>query len=148
MPELPEVETIRLSLQKKIVGKIITHINVLEKKQFFGDYQKIIGKKIVSLERTGKVLSFKLSGGLFLNIHLKMSGQILLSVNQTPAKTTRIIIEFTDQMTLFFNDQRKFGWLKLTAQPEIPKGIDILSPAFTKQYLKKITQASKKPIKI
>jgi len=66
MPELPEVESIRLFLKPKIVGKTIKEIIVLEKKQFFGDPKRIINKKIISLQRKGKVMSFKFSDDLYL----------------------------------------------------------------------------------
>lgn len=170
MPELPEVETIRLQLQSKIVGKVIKDIKILEKKQFIGKKEDVIGKKIVSVERYGKLLSIKLcettstSNLVFLNIHLKLTGQILYSkdlthpifsqtipftkTNKMPAKTTRIILKFTDGSGIFFNDLRKFGWMKVNLKPEIPKGVDVLSKQFTIDYLTKIIKSSNKPIKI
>ena len=43
-----------------------------------------------------------------------------------PANTTRVIIKFKDGSGLFFNDLRKFGWIKVSDQPLKPKGIDVL----------------------
>ena len=168
MPELPEVETIRRQLEPKIIGKTIEDIEVLEKKQFIGKKEEVIGKKIVSIDRYGKILSFKLYklDDLFnyLNIHLKLTGQLLYSAdiknpvfpevipftktNRMPANTTRVIIKFTDGSSLFFNDLRKFGWIKINNKPEKPKGIDVLSKEFTENYLKGIIKNSNKPIKI
>jgi len=164
MPELPEVETIRKSLSDHIVGKTIKEVEIFSAKQFAGDPKKIIGKKITDIERTGKIISIELSHGLFLSIHLKLSGQLLFSPNREkavykhkipfvsgyglPAKTTRIIIDFTDGSALFFNDLRKFGWIKLVNEPERPKAIDVLSKDFTEKYLKNITKRSGKPIKL
>ena len=136
MPELPEVETIRLQLKPKIIGKTIKDIKILEKKQFIGKKEDVVGKKIVSIERFGKILVFKLVNPLtrklanykFLNIHLKLTGEILYTNNlknsvfkdvipftkttKMPSKTTRVVFAFSDGSGLFFNDMRKFGWIK------------------------------------
>lgn len=164
MPELPEVETIRLSLAKNIVGKTIKSIQVLSPKQFVGDVDSIVRQNIVSIDRKGKVMAIKLSNNLYLSIHLKMSGQILFSKNvdhavyghpvakantsTMPGKTTRIIIEFADNSAIFFNDLRKFGWIKLGNKPEEPMGPDVLSADFTVNHLKKVLSSSRKPIKV
>lgn len=164
MPELPEVETIRLQLCSKIVGKTIRAIDVLTKKQFIGDPQKIIGRQITNITRNGKILSFTLDQNLFLNIHLKLTGQLLYAkngkkalfnhkipftkTNRLPASTTRIILRFTDGGSLFFNDLRKFGWFKIGVKPEKPKSEDVLSAKFTLDHFKTIVQQSKKPIKV
>ncbi len=164
MPELPEVETIRLKLHREIVGKKIKSVDVLEKKQFSGDPKTVMGKKVVDVRRAGKLLSIVLENKLFINIHLKLTGQILFApnanqaifkntipftgTNKMPSKTTRIIINFSDNSGLFFNDMRKFGWMKISDKQEVPKAIDILSPAFTAEYLEKVIHPSKKPIKV
>jgi formamidopyrimidine-DNA glycosylase len=82
MPELPEVETIRLSLEKNLVGKVINSVTVLEPKQFVGDKNLIIGQSITSIERKGKVISIKLSNYYYISIHLKLSGQLLYGDNK------------------------------------------------------------------
>lgn len=163
MPELPEVETIRRQLRPQVVGKEIKIVEVLEKKQFIGEVGLVLNKKIVDVARTGKVLNILLEGGTFVNIHLKLTGQLLFAAdlknsvfadtvsqagtNKMPAKTTRIIITFKDGSGLFFNDLRKFGWIKVTAKPEGPKGIDVTSKNFTVKYLGKATMSSKTAIK-
>lgn len=171
MPELPEVETICWQLLKTIIGKIITEIEVLEKKQFIGKKEEIIGKKIESIHRYGKIIVFKLISTpvkkppqvKYLNIHLKLTGELLFAkdikkavfkenipftnTNRMPANTTRIIIQFSDKSALFFNDLRKFGWIKLTDKPEIPLGVDVLSKEFTPMYLNDIIKKANKPIK-
>lgn len=164
MPELPEVETIRRSLEKDIIGKAISSIDIREKKQFVGDPQKAIGQKITEVQRKGKVLSLKLSNDLFLSFHLKLTGQILFHhdkenslfkneiprtyTNKMPAADTRIIFYFQDNSALYFNDIRKFGWVKLTPQPETPTSPDILSKEFTIEYIQKKLGSSRKPIKV
>lgn len=177
MPELPEVETIRATLSDAIVGKTISTVEILEKKQFVGDSQEIIGAKIVQILRKGKYLSIQLSTKdntksleipeknktLFLNIHLKMSGQILYvesldnpvvkntipkqNTNRLPIKYTRVIINFDDNSAIFYNDMRKFGWLKIAHSPDGPTSADVFSDEFTLEYFQKVTYKSKQQIK-
>lgn len=172
MPELPEVETICQQLKSRIINKVIEDVEILEKKQFIGKKEDILGKKIIDITRYGKILVFqlvnpltrKLANFLYLNIHLKLTGQILYAknlknavfkeiipftkTNRMPANTTRIIIKFNDGSGLFFNDLRKFGWLKVTNFPEKPKGIDILSKQFTLEFFNSIIKSLNKPIKL
>ncbi len=164
MPELPEVETIRRAITKNIVGKIIQRVDVLEKKQFSGNSKSIEGKKIADIQRKGKVIAIKLDNNSFINIHLKLTGQILYSsdlqepefkviipftgTNVMPAKTTRVVIHFTDNSALFFNDMRKFGWMKLSDKAEGPKAIDVLDKKFTEDFFSTKVKSSGKPIKI
>jgi len=164
MPELPEVESIKIDLAAKIIGKKILKVTVLEKKQFIGDPQQIIGQKVERILRYGKHLSIKLTNNLYLNIHLKLTGQFLFAndvhharfkypipftgKNNMPGRTTRIIFEFQDGSGLFFNDLRKFGWIKIAAKPQIPEGIDVLKKEFTSKYLGKVLSLTRRAIKI
>ncbi len=171
MPELPEVETIKHQLKPSVLGKTISDIVILSPKNFVGDKKSVLNRKIDSADRYGKVLVLKLVRVdhdrplqyMYLNIHFKLSGQILFSkdVNKAvfkniipftkgkimPANTTRVVIEFTDGSGLFFNDLRKFGWIKISDKPLIPKGIDILDKKFTLKFLTDLTDSTKRPIK-
>ena len=172
MPELPEVETIKRQLTPNVLGKIISDVKIISPKNFVGDKNDVLNRKIVSVDRYGKVLVLKLTKvgqdrplqENFLNIHFKLSGQILFSKNvnsavfqniipftggnKMPANTTRVIIEFTDGSGIFFNDLRKFGWMKISDQPLKPKGIDVLSKEFTPKLIFSITQKTRRPIKV
>ena len=168
MPELPEVETIKSQLTPDVLGKTISDVEILSPKNFVGDKKDVLGRKIVSVDRYGKVLVFKLYKPYklykFMNFHFKLSGQILFAkdVNQAvfkniipftgenkmPANTTRVIIKFTDGSGLFFNDLRKFGWIKISDQPLKPKGIDVLDKQFTVKYLTVILKKTRRPIKV
>lgn len=172
MPELPEVETIKRQLTPNILGKTISDVEILSPKNFVGEKQKVLGRKINSVDRYGKVLVLKLVRvgqdrplqEDFLNIHFKLSGQILFSKNVNkavfkniipftggktmPANTTRVIVEFNDGSGLFFNDLRKFGWIKVSNQPLKPKGIDVLSKEFTPKLVNSLTRKTRKPIKV
>ncbi|OGK16530.1 DNA-formamidopyrimidine glycosylase [Candidatus Roizmanbacteria bacterium RIFCSPHIGHO2_01_FULL_39_12b] len=164
MPELPEVETIRRYLQQKIVNKTITKINVLDKSQFHGDQKDVVNNRIVAVERLGKVLAIKLEDKTYLNFHFKLSGQILYSnnaenaifkntiplssTNRMPGRSTRVIFYFDDGSGLFFNEMRKFGWVKYSPKIEGPKGVDILTSEFTLDYFKKNLQNTRRPVKV
>lgn len=138
MPELPEVETVRRGLQKLIIGKIVTQVEHDAPKSFpnsAADVKKFFIKStIVDVRRRAKVLMIDLSTDYSLVIHLKMTGQLVYDgethfgaghpndslVGQLPDKSTRVTITFDDGSRLFFNDQRKFGWVRLMPTMEIP----------------------------
>lgn len=132
MPELPEVETVRSGLSKFLPSKVIKGVKHNNPKSFPNDKinveEFLIGSSITSVDRRAKVLIINLSSGYSLVIHLKMTGQLVFKsqdyrfgaghpsdslVGNLPDRSTRVEIEFTDNSILFFNDQRKFGWMRL-----------------------------------
>ncbi|MCL1839960.1 bifunctional DNA-formamidopyrimidine glycosylase/DNA-(apurinic or apyrimidinic site) lyase [Candidatus Saccharibacteria bacterium] len=127
MPELPEVETVRRGLRGFIVGKSVVKITTLSAKSFVGDDEKVLGRRVIRLGRRGKALIVKLDGGWNLMVHLRMTGQLVYVGNkrfaaghptddfflEMPGKHTRVIFEFEDDSRLYFNDQRKFGFVKV-----------------------------------
>lgn len=129
MPELPEVETIKRGLAKFILKKKIIKIEVLNEKSFLGE--KTTGT-VENLRRFGKALVLDLDNGKSLMIHLRMTGQLIYdgkeryaaghpSDNFTaalPNKQTRVILHF-ENGTLYFNDQRKFGFIKVLPTSEV-----------------------------
>ena len=126
MPELPEVETIKRQLEKKIVGKKIKSVEVrvaklvnLSIKKF---EKEVAGKTIKKLERRAKLLIWKLSGGMNLVIHLKMTGQVIWAGKEGELKKyTYIIFTLSDNNQVFYNDWRMFGWVKLVDDKELEK---------------------------
>lgn len=124
MPELPEVETIRLQLVKTIVGLKIKNIEILNKKTFVGDPHLLISQKINEVKRYAKILVIEFSNGLGVALHLKMSGQLLLRtknkrIDSLPNKHTRVIISFSNGDKLYFQDIRKFGWMRVIISNKI-----------------------------
>lgn len=129
MPELPEVETIKRGLKDFILQKKITKITVKCEKSFIG--VPALGR-VINLRRFGKSLVIDLDNRESLMIHLRMTGQLIFdgkkryaaghpSENFTaklPNKQTRVILEF-ENGTLFFNDQRKFGFIKVIETAEV-----------------------------
>jgi len=164
MPELPEVETIRRQLEKLIVGKTISSIEVFNPGSFIGDKKWLIGNTISGVGRKGKVIivSLKRPGlakqGRALYVHLKMSGQLqfkegLKRSNLAEArldlnryKHLRVKIKFSDKSELWFIDQRKFGWITDNSAV-LPLGIDALDPELTAGKLTKILKSSHRPVK-
>jgi len=163
MPELPEVETIRRSLSRTITGKKIKSLDVRTKKLFIGSSDDMIGSTIISLKRWAKIFTIVLSNGRFVQIHLKMSGELLYAKDsknaelknilpragskKLPNKHTRIIVFFTDNSALYFNDLRMFGWMKVTTKEEKPKSPDALSREFTVDHLQHVFCSTKRSIK-
>ena len=164
MPELPEVEVVRLFLDANIIGKIISNLKIITPKSFIGNADLVIGQKIISTSRIGKQLSIHLQNNLIILFHLKMTGQIIMGdsilghptpkedKSNLPSKSTRLFFTFSDSSKLFFNDQRKFGWVKLLNPSELIEaqknlGLDILNPKFTPKYFYQQLQTTSRPIK-
>jgi formamidopyrimidine-DNA glycosylase len=138
MPELPEVETVRIGLSSLLVGCIIGQIDFDTPKSFPNapaDVNKfLIGAKVVMIARRGKALLIELSSKYTLVVHLKMTGQLVYVgrerfgaghptnslVGQLPDKSTRVTLALSNGAHLFFNDQRKFGWMRLIPTAEVP----------------------------
>jgi len=173
MPELPEVETIKQGLKSKIIGKTIADVEILHPKSFIGDKTKIINSKIADVKRVAKVLIIKLDNNLSLLIHLKMTGQVIFKkrldaqkpyshkpkshiydVDILPNKYSRVIIYFTDNTHLVFNDLRIFGWIKVVSSKELKKelanfsGLEPMDENFTFGYLQKIFSKTARAIKL
>ena len=129
MPELPEVETVRRGLKDFILHQKIKKIHILCTKSFVG--QPKLGK-VQDIRRFGKALIIDLDNGYSLMIHLRMTGQLIYDgeeryaaghpsenfIADLPNKQTRVILEL-DHGTLYFNDQRKFGFIKILQTPEV-----------------------------
>lgn len=138
MPELPEVETVRRGLYELILGRKVANVAHDTPKGFpntNADVENfLIGATITDVRRRAKVLMIDLSSGYSLVIHLKMTGQLVFRgdavfgaghpsdslIGELPDRSTRVVFEFTDGSHLYFNDQRKFGWVKLLPTVEIP----------------------------
>jgi len=115
MPELPEVETIVRYLQEKLSNLRISRVEVRQAKCIRGSRKAFVTslkeKKIHSLERRGKNIIFRLSGGLALLVHLRMTGKLRFVPSNSPQeKHTHVIFSFKGlPWQLRFVDQRKFG---------------------------------------
>jgi formamidopyrimidine-DNA glycosylase len=138
MPELPEVETVARGLRALIIGKTIKSVTHDTPKSFpntLADVEEfMIGSAVSSVRRRAKVLLIDLSSAYTLVVHLKMTGQMVYRgdtsfgaghpsdslVGELPDRSTRVTIHFADGSNLYFNDQRKFGWMRLMPDIEVP----------------------------
>ena len=140
MPELPEVETVKIGLQRLLPGKVLARAESDSPKSFpntAADVNEfLINASVVAVKRRAKVLMIELSTKYTLLVHLKMTGQLVFHSStahfgaghpndslsrELPDKSTRATLTFTDGSSLFFNDQRKFGWMRLLPTAEIPQ---------------------------
>ena len=130
MPELPEVETIRRELFQKIKGKKIASVEVLTPKTIncsADKFKKILkNSKIKDIQRRAKLLIIKLSNNYNLAVHLKLTGQFIyksqtVSCDLPEEKYARLIFTFQNNDKLFFNDLRKFAFVKLLDDKKLEK---------------------------
>lgn len=173
MPELPEVETVRLQLKHKVLGRVIESVEVFHQKT--AAYNPAIGaqlkdKKIIDIDRIGKLLifSFKDEANLFLLAHLKMTGQFFFldtkgalsggghsmtaADMKLPHKHTRLAFHFIDGTTLFFNDMRLFGYVKVAKAAEVASaragfGPEPIDPTFDIEQFVTNVRKRRTPIK-
>lgn len=138
MPELPEVETVRRGLNKLIIGKQISRTTVYDSPKSFpntpADVEQFVrGATVTAVRRRAKVLLIDLSTDYTFVIHLKMTGQLVYVgaerfgaghpndslIGNLPDRSTRVSVTFSDDTNLYFNDQRKFGWVRLYPTVEV-----------------------------
>lgn len=138
MPELPEVETVRRGLSGLLPGLKVVGVRHDWAKSFPNSpndvEQFLAGANIMDVRRRAKVLMIDLETDYTLVIHLKMTGQMVFVgkqrfgaghpndslVSKLPDKSTRVTFEFDNGSHLYFNDQRKFGWVRLLPTIEVP----------------------------
>lgn len=123
MPELPEVEAIRRSLIRSLVGAsldrlVILHPDVWNSSPSCQDPRIISGRELTAIDRRGKYLVLHFAPDLQLIIHLRMTGQLLLKPHDAPvAPHTHAQFYFPDTR-LDFRDVRRFGRLELSRVEE------------------------------
>lgn len=162
MPELPEVETVKRTLNAAIIGKRITGVEIFLPKLVLplevDDFKsKVLDSLITKVDRRGKYLLVYLSSGYTLVVSLRMTGRfVYVPANKELEvdKHTHLIFEFDDGSHLYFNDIRKFGTMHCTAQdcvdssPEIAKlGPEPLESEFTQEWLRDNLKKRKRKIK-
>ncbi|MGD8744658.1 MAG: bifunctional DNA-formamidopyrimidine glycosylase/DNA-(apurinic or apyrimidinic site) lyase [Candidatus Woesebacteria bacterium] len=167
MPELPEVESIKLQLDKFIVGHAIEAVDIRYEKCFRGNKKQLIGGKVVRVRRFGKALVIDLDSGYSMVIHIKLTGQLIYrgpNLNTLPeisdkvkdglrGKHTHVIFHLDGDAKLYYNDVRKFGWIEVikTAKVKDQSYIKNLGDEFLKDLtlksFKKIVSSTSRKIK-
>lgn len=151
MPELPEVETIRGDLEKKIIGKKITDFKLLWPKTLrdvglITFKKRVIGQEIVSVKRRAKIIFVKLENDDNIIFHMKMTGHLLIgpselkvddngkwlerkgSLNDPYNQYIRAIFWLDDGNIVAFSDLRKFGYIKFLASDKLGEILDDYGP--------------------
>lgn len=159
MPELPEVETVRRSIEPRVAGERLRGVRLYFPGCIEGiDPERlapqIAGKRIERVERIGKYLVFPLEGGERLAVHLRMTGRLQLTSCEAPGigPYTRLLFEFESGRALRFDDIRKFGrviWFEsaTTLEERLRVGPDPLSPEFTLERFRSVLAGRRRPVK-
>jgi formamidopyrimidine-DNA glycosylase len=158
MPELPEVETVKRTLNELVVGKTIDRVTVLlpriiQRPLDIEQFQTmLIGESIQGIERRGKFLRFVLDHWVMVS-HLRMEGRYgLYRKEEEVEKHTHVIFHFTDGTELRYKDVRQFGTMhlflpgeELREKPLAKLGLEPLDETFTfEQFSKTIANRSTK----
>lgn len=150
MPELPEVETVRIQLAHALKGHTIRGVEVFHDKTVASDStfeERLVGKTFQSVDRVGKLLifSFVEEDNLFILAHLKMTGQFFYvdeqadivtggghsmseAVSLFPHVHTRLALYLDEGAALYFNDMRLFGYVKLATMVEMEEARSKFGP--------------------
>ena len=169
MPELPEVEITKKTLQKYVQDQYITDVKIknynLRYKINKNFRKKVIKKKIKKITRRSKYLIFHLSDKTFFIIHLGMTGRILVGKNNTLLDTSfyssnssinkhNHLYFFFKKYVMIYNDTRRFGFIKFYTEQELLKsshlihlGVEPLSKSLNFRYFKERIKGFKKSIK-
>jgi len=160
MPELPEVETIRIQLDKFIVGSVIKNVEVLNPKYAINS-KEIVNHKIISIRRFAKILSIDLDNNYSIMIHVKLTGQLIYRgqklkttelsskvIGGLTGKHTHLIFHL-DNGDLYYNDVRTFGWIKIV-ESQKNDAVQVPEPLkdLTLDMFKGILSKSKRSIKV
>ncbi len=152
MPELPEVETVRLQLKSRIIGKSIAEAEVFHSKTVMHDAsfaEKLRDKTFADISRVGKLLifSFENETDFYVLAHLKMTGQFFYISEEDevvggghslddksildgvwPHKHTRVALYLNDGSALYFNDMRLFGYFMVVSKTEKDNKVATFGP--------------------
>ncbi|HYB98046.1 MAG TPA: bifunctional DNA-formamidopyrimidine glycosylase/DNA-(apurinic or apyrimidinic site) lyase [Candidatus Limnocylindrales bacterium] len=145
MPELPEVETIRVSLDPVLVGRTIADVELrapmLRRPLDQTLRTALLGRRIVGSSRRGKYLLLALSDGRTWFFHMGMSGRLrFVDGEHLPALHEHLLARFVEGGTLVFHDPRRFG-LSVVEDAAVSKLLADMGPEpldeqrFTAQYL-------------
>ncbi|HET6507480.1 MAG TPA: bifunctional DNA-formamidopyrimidine glycosylase/DNA-(apurinic or apyrimidinic site) lyase [Baekduia sp.] len=158
MPELPEVETIRRQLAPHVEGRTLARVEILDARWTVARppedvVDAVEGRRVERLGRRGKYFIFELTDDVYLLVHLRMTGNLLLD----PAPDTpyqRVIFTLDDGQVLRFCDPRRFGTGELALGPDGlaaffdgKLGVEPLSDDFDGRALRAMAKNRRAPVK-
>lgn len=121
MPELPEVETVRLNLVNLVKNKTITKVDVLDKRipsTSKLDLSLLNKQTIINIHRLGKYLFFEFNDYILIS-HLRMEGKYYYYEDEEESTHARVIFYFNDNTKLIYDDVRRFGTMELFTKDNI-----------------------------
>ena len=173
MPELPEVEVVKKSLEKEILKLTIKDVKIKDGRLRYrlkkSNFDKLIGFKIMKISRRSKYLLFFLNNDSVMIVNLGMTGKFFLVNNMKKkvktsfyydipknekGKHDRIIFKFNNKFKLIYNDVRRFGFIKIEKLNNISKNVHLkglgpepLDKNFNFEYFKKYLFGKNRSIK-
>jgi formamidopyrimidine-DNA glycosylase len=160
MPELPEVETIRLTLEPRLVGRTFARVDIddarlvrpFEPRSVAAELE---GERVSALERRGKYLVVRFDSGRALLIHLRMTGSLRHAPRGTldDDRYRRAVVKLDDESDVAYRDVRRFGtWLLLEPEELEPYlaqkvGVEPLERGFTSRWLAQRLHGRRAPLK-
>jgi len=160
VPELPEVETVRIRLEPKLVGRTFERVRI-DDPRLVRPYEpmevaaELEGERVEALERRGKYLIVRFSSGRSLLIHLRMTGSLRHgaagSLEDDPYR--RAVVRLDDGSDVAYRDVRRFGtWLllepgELEPYLDLRLGAEPLAGAFTPSGLAERLAGRRAPVK-
>lgn len=160
MPELPEVEVVRLGLAPRLVGRRCLGVTVsgkpLRRQSSAQELAKWLkGRRLLDLSRRGKYLTFALEGGATLLVHLGMTGHLLLGSEAKPLpplEHVHLVFHFEDGLELIYQDVRRFGQVLIFPPGSAPSplenvGREPFAREVTPKWLEEQARGRTRPIK-
>lgn len=159
MPELPEVETVKESLKRRLLGRKIVsvniyHDNIIEYPSVMEFKNNIVNQKINNMDRYGKWLIFELDDYYLLS-HLRMEGKYFFrDAKAIRNKHEHVVFSLDDGTELRYMDVRKFGKMHLILKDDIKRigpflemGLEPWDSNLTIEYLRGKYAKKRLPIK-
>jgi formamidopyrimidine-DNA glycosylase len=160
MPELPEVETVRMGLAEALQGHRLTRVSINRadlRKPFPPDFaRRLTNRRVRNVRRRAKYLLLDLDRGETLIMHMGMSGRFTIYGHNSPqhGKHDHVVFETDDLKRVVFTDPRRFGLMALTATAEVDSdplfagiGPEPLDDKFTAATLSTALKGKRTPIK-
>jgi len=154
LPELPEVETIvrdlKKALRQKTFSDVIVHDAFILRQPPQDFIRRLKGQAIREITRRGKAVLVHLASGEFLVVQPMMTGQLI--ANGTADKHTRLSFTFSDGGQLLYNDQRRFGQVRVIKELAQVNYFNILGPEpfskdFTPVFMRDAFRKTIRPVK-
>ena len=154
MPELPEVETVRVRLEPVLIGRRLERVEILDARLVRPDEPahvaaELEGERVAAVERRGKYLVVRFDSGRALLVHLRMTG----GFPDAAGTHERAVLELDDGARVGYRDVRRFGTWALLEPDEaeahlaVRLGPEPLGPRFTTAFLASRLSGRAAPVK-